>query len=416
MPILDIQRRYRELGRIRLGQKGDRFPTKLETFRLTSPAREYIDAAAAVFGGEVHAWRSPRGDEWEVVTEAKELPVIVPAQNIENAQWWELWGLPEGAERGKAAVTCLRRCDGHTEMLSGRPCLCDPDNRECKPTTHLQVHLRDLPDLGVWRVVSHGINAAAELPATIHTLSVLMAAGARIEATLGIGHRRSVDPQGQAHRYVVPEVRIPHTTNEMLEALPADVDHNQIVAALAAGPASEATPLRPAIPPTPSAGALPQDVEPLRTPDDEEPPEVAPSLRDVSPDMTGPPPVPPDEPPDDDDHDDHEPIPEPETGPLDIPSDDDESDVKAMLYRTFAELPNDADTMIMWNAYCRQVFSLMERLGLWKPTPSGMDSLHAMLSRVHNVEHLADLHKSTLVAFTKKAHAAAVEKMQALNA
>src|SRR4051794_29621754 len=61
VPIIDLQRRLREIGRIRIGQqvpitnpkpgsKAKTRPVKLETFRLTSRDQRVIDAAAALYG------------------------------------------------------------------------------------------------------------------------------------------------------------------------------------------------------------------------------------------------------------------------------------------------------------------------------------------------------------------------------
>ena len=68
MPILNLQRQLRELGRIRTGIQvstsgGKRRPSKLETFRLTSGARELIEAAAEAYGGTVTPWQN--GDHAE---------------------------------------------------------------------------------------------------------------------------------------------------------------------------------------------------------------------------------------------------------------------------------------------------------------------------------------------------------------
>ena len=49
MPILDLQLRQRELGRIRIGRKaaGKGNPQKLDKFRFTSASRESIEHIAA---------------------------------------------------------------------------------------------------------------------------------------------------------------------------------------------------------------------------------------------------------------------------------------------------------------------------------------------------------------------------------
>ncbi len=61
MPIIELQRRLAEAGRIRIGHQveagnGKRRPEKLETFRLTAPDRHRIDQAAAIYGGTPQPW------------------------------------------------------------------------------------------------------------------------------------------------------------------------------------------------------------------------------------------------------------------------------------------------------------------------------------------------------------------------
>jgi len=58
VPILDIQQRSRELGRIRIGQtqptkSGKSRPAKLDRFRLTSASRPLLERVAALYGGTV---------------------------------------------------------------------------------------------------------------------------------------------------------------------------------------------------------------------------------------------------------------------------------------------------------------------------------------------------------------------------
>lgn len=156
MPIIDLQRRLTEVGRIRIGQKvptsnGKTRPGKLDRLRFTSPARHLIDAIAEQLGGQVKPWQAPSGPQFEVITDAKEIPVYVPPQNIDP--WYEAWG--NGYMQ--------RRCDGEREAKRDVPCMCKPDSRDCKPTTRISLMLADVPGLGVWRLESHGWNAAAEL-------------------------------------------------------------------------------------------------------------------------------------------------------------------------------------------------------------------------------------------------------------
>ncbi len=213
MPIIDVQQRYRELGRLRMGDLEGRRPIRLETWRMTSPAQELLDKAAGLWGGQVTEWSGAptEGTQYELVTEATTLPVLVPPQDIDAGQFMELW----------TAGGCKRRCDGQTEFLSGRACICAAkDERLCKPTTQLLVMLPDIPDIGVWRVRTLGWNAAAEIPQTVHLLAKVAGRGVYPEATLAIEPRTS-KTDGETHHYVVPVLRLPFTLAAMLDASPA---------------------------------------------------------------------------------------------------------------------------------------------------------------------------------------------------
>lgn len=166
MGIKTLQSRLAQVGVIRLGQKvptssGNLRPAKLETLRFTSPSRMLIEAVADLYDGEVKPWQANTGPQFEVVTNAKEIPVLVPPQRIDPNM--EHWG---NGYRD-------RLCDGETETIRQRACLCLQmqqggrriDQRElCKPTTRMSVMLADVPSLGTWKIESHGWNAAAELP------------------------------------------------------------------------------------------------------------------------------------------------------------------------------------------------------------------------------------------------------------
>ena len=209
--IINIQQRMRELGRIRIGIKGDKKePKKLNSFRFTSFDKHAIEVAASVYGGKVKqcdAVKSPdlKG-QWEVVTDACEIPIYPSPVPISQA--YELW----------SGGGCQRRCDGCTELLSGNPCMCDPDALECKPTTRLSVILPDLPDIGVWRLESHGWNAATELTQTYDWLKGIIGSGRVIEAILAIEERTS-RKDGQTRRFMVPVIRIRQTPRELLASM-----------------------------------------------------------------------------------------------------------------------------------------------------------------------------------------------------
>jgi hypothetical protein len=192
MVIKDLQRQLMEVGRVRTGYsvdtgKKDRSgnpifrPVKSATFLVSTHLREYADEVARIYGGTVEEWTPQRSDvkQWLVRTKTNTLSVVVPpVQTL--TQWYEFW---PGAE-------CTRRCDGVTETISNRPCLCGPGRKEgptmCKATSRLNVCLYDPADdrmlaHGVWRVESHGYNNAIKLPTVTDDMQ---ASGVAQRATL----------------------------------------------------------------------------------------------------------------------------------------------------------------------------------------------------------------------------------------
>src|SRR4030095_5924032 len=61
-----------------------------------------------------------------------------------------------------------------------------PLPQACQPHTRLNVLLPDLPDLGTWRLESHGYYAAVELADTVEFLSYVTGAGRLVPARLKI--------------------------------------------------------------------------------------------------------------------------------------------------------------------------------------------------------------------------------------
>jgi hypothetical protein len=201
VPIIDQQRRLREAGRIRIGQqvpitsgpsKGKTRPERLDRFRLTCPDRETLVQVAALYGGEVTQWSGGAGQQWEVVTEASVLPVLLPPAQLAFSQWLELW----------AGGGCLRRCDGE-RMTSDEPCMCNPEERECKPHTRLSLILADLEGIGLWRLDTQGHYAAAEMAGAIELVQLLGVARL-VPGRLLLEQREVKRPNEPARRFVVP--------------------------------------------------------------------------------------------------------------------------------------------------------------------------------------------------------------------
>jgi len=239
--ILEEQRRFRELGRIRLGDREPVIiksganagqpamkdgkpvtrPRRLADFRLTSPWRHLLDAAKdAGIGGEVKPWSPSEGrNEFELVTDKDVLEVLVPPGEV-LSQWMEEW----------SGGGCQRRCDGVRMIVSqgksaDRACLCNPEGKlpigdlRCKPTTRLLVMVPGLPDLGVWRVESHGINAALELGKAVELTELATRRGIIIPAELRIEHREIRRPGEPLKRFSVPVLGFRFGLGETLAAL-----------------------------------------------------------------------------------------------------------------------------------------------------------------------------------------------------
>jgi hypothetical protein len=190
----------RQLGEIRLGHvvptaNGKTRPAKLNKFRFTSPSREILTAVAELYGGEVKPWTPANGgpSEFEVYSQANRLPVLIPPKDAVS-QWYELY----------AGSKCQRRCDGVTEHKSDRPCLCDPDERECAITTRVNVMLRDVPALGQWLLVSKGYYAAVTLPPAAELLAQ---AGGYVAGWLGMEEKTAIVKDKPA-RFMVPTLDV----------------------------------------------------------------------------------------------------------------------------------------------------------------------------------------------------------------
>lgn len=211
-PIIDLQRRMVEVGRLRMGHQvassRGRRPAKLEHWRLTSRDETRLQAAAELYGGEVKPWED-RAGEYELYTGTAELPILlIPGQTL--SQWYETW----------SAGGCTRRCDGDREVISEGACICDTEkgDRSCKPTTRLSVMLPDVPGLGCWRLESHGYYAAVELAGTATMLEAATARGQLLPARLRIDQRTKVEG-GKTTRYAVPVIDIDITVRQALPAV-----------------------------------------------------------------------------------------------------------------------------------------------------------------------------------------------------
>lgn len=218
VPIANLARRIPEAGRIRTGVKSGRAMKAIETFRFTSSDRTAIEQVAERYGGEPRAWKdAPTPGQWEVITEASEIRVVLPPDPLGGTPIYELW----------SGGGCQRRCDGETcqVIVQGPdgaepdevPCMCSAkEEMACTPHTRLSVILPDVRFAGTWRYESaKSWNVAQEMPGMVELIQSLQARGLT-RAVLAIEHRKSV-AGGQTRRFTVPKLRV----DETLDALAA---------------------------------------------------------------------------------------------------------------------------------------------------------------------------------------------------
>ncbi|GAA1455411.1 hypothetical protein [Nocardiopsis tropica] len=232
--IITLQRQARELGRLRTGTFNGRYPQRSETWVITSHSRDYIEAAAETWGGDVEEWK-PQGagaKQWRVITEARAINAILPPGDP-LSQAYESWS------RGG----CTRRCDGQVEQINDTACVCvatwgpdfhqvAPKDKACKMTTRLSVILPDMPDLGSWRVETHSYYSASELAATVDVLKGQLGQAAMVPVALRIEQRTRV-ANGETKHF-------PVVAMELRGATAGQVMAGQIPTAEVASPAGQA--------------------------------------------------------------------------------------------------------------------------------------------------------------------------------
>jgi hypothetical protein len=213
--IPGLTARPTELGRIRMGSKGAKgMPMKGDRFRITSPFEDAVRAIAGRYGGEVSEWSDPMANpprQWQVTVESDSIDIVLPsgAQLSQSLECWDKGG-------------CSVRTDGITDLLTGQPWRGPTDFEGLKaagikPTTRLSVMLPGIPGFGVWRLESHGWNAAAELAGVIDVIRMAGLSGQLHVGRLTLADRTS-KKGGQTNRYKVPVLMLDATPEQLVEA------------------------------------------------------------------------------------------------------------------------------------------------------------------------------------------------------
>jgi hypothetical protein len=198
-PILDLQRREMEAGRVRFGNKVGNRPNRLDHPLLTSPDKELVETVAAAYGSDVSPWPGGEG-QWQAEIEA-DLRVLVPVSPEVCSQFWERW----------SGGGCMRRCDGITDQINDAPCDCDKtaDKRACSATTRITVLLPETGDAR-WRIETKSLYAAIELPASLERAQGEKT-GEVIPGVLSVEQR-----PGKKGKVPVPVIRLNKTPGDMV--------------------------------------------------------------------------------------------------------------------------------------------------------------------------------------------------------
>lgn len=246
VPVANLQRRLPTAGRIRTGIRGPKgAPKAISTFRFTSADEEAIHQIAAVYGGEAKPWKdAPTPGQWEVITTASEIRVVLPPDPLTGTPLYEMW----------SGGGCQRRCDGVTcsVMQSGpdggevvdTDCICSGKGAmECSPHTRLSVILPEVRFAGVWRYESARSWAVAqEMPGMVDLIQSLQDRGLT-RGLLAIESRKTVSA-GQTRRFTIPVLRVADTFDQVLAgaARVGQVEAADEAPALNAAPAPESEP------------------------------------------------------------------------------------------------------------------------------------------------------------------------------
>lgn len=244
VPLIDIETRPPEAGRIRLGVKSGKAMKSINTFRFTSPNRRIIDQLSGLYGGRVEEWNDPKANpskQWQVISKINELPVFLYPSGL--SCFYELWS-GGGCQRRCDGTTCeIPRVTGDDYEMVDEPCLCVAENvMHCRPYTRLSLVIPSVEFAGVWRLDTKGWNAQKELPGMFEMIVQMSQSNRLIQAMLSVDQRERQTPTGKRN-FVVPRLSIAQTAYELVGGTSA-------VAALGSGAAPEVV-VQPALAPAP---------------------------------------------------------------------------------------------------------------------------------------------------------------------
>jgi hypothetical protein len=217
VPLANLNRRIPEAGRIRTGSErpNARQPGRaIPTFRFTSRDQTAIEQVAVIYGGKPEPWKGQTG-QWQVVTNAKEIQVVLPPDPLGGTPLYEAWS-GGGCERRCDGLMCMTTTSGPDGAeLTEVPCMCQAaGTMKCTPHTRLSVILPDVRFGGTWRYESAtSWNVAQEMPGMVDLIQSLQQRGLS-RALLAIEPRQTVT-NGQTRNYTIPVLRVAETLDAL---------------------------------------------------------------------------------------------------------------------------------------------------------------------------------------------------------
>lgn len=213
--ILDLQARFTEAGRIRLGKKLGNRPSKIDKLRFTSPSEDLIQQISELYGGEVTQWRRENLDtQWQVFIDRDEIDIIIPPGDESLTTAYEVW----------TAAGMQKYCDGNVMKFPGSDdeysCECQyGSERTCKIKARMLVWLPRIQTLGVWRLETGSWYAAGELTRMV---DLLLSASEHLHKAIGAKLRldkRTVKRGGKTFNFNVPIITPVGDVAVVLEAM-----------------------------------------------------------------------------------------------------------------------------------------------------------------------------------------------------
>jgi hypothetical protein len=266
--------RLPEIGRLRSGgQKVDerRPGPALKTWRITSVHRDVVETMAEAYGGKVETFTQGGREEWQVVTEASSLPVVLIKPEFEStSQNYEQWSgsgcrVRCDGQRANVRITYKQKVKGKQVDLDrwelrschGEGTGCPIDQPICKLTSRLLFTLPICNRIGAFRFQTGGSSGDDMYGIYWMGLQALaqgqmIKAAIRLQPTRTKGLRTADNPTG-TRQYVAPILDILAVMPDVTE-IAAPRDREQI-------PPGTRTGAGPLIPPSVAQADGPTDAD-----------------------------------------------------------------------------------------------------------------------------------------------------------